>query len=120
MIGSWAEDGEAKIWVWQRIMSICLIAAWEKQSKIPLEGLLVRGMLGVEGAEADLWWPWESWGCFLSDIQNSWVGTLPESVPGGSAVWKSAKSFHCPAGCYIAASYINKTLYRKIKPLVPP
>lgn len=60
----------------------------------------VRGMLGVRG-EADLWRPWESWACFLSDIQDSWVGTLAESAPGGCTAGMSAKSFQSPAGYYI-------------------
>lgn len=50
------------------------------------------------GGDAALYWPWV---CFLSDIQNSWVGTLAENVPGGCTVGKSAKSFQlCWTGCY--------------------
>lgn len=48
--------------------------------------------------EADLWRPWESWACFLSDVQNSWVGTLVESAPGGIIAGKSAKSSQWPMG----------------------
>lgn len=48
--------------------------------------------------EADLECPWESWVCFLSDVQDSWVGTLAESAPGGCALRTPAKSFQGLAG----------------------
>ena len=52
----------------------------------------LMGKLGVRG-KADREWPWESRAWLLSDIQDSWVGTLAESAPGGCGAGKAAKFF---------------------------
>lgn len=65
----------------------------------------------VEGWAADLQRPWESWACFLSDVQDSWVGTLAESAPGGCAAGKSAKPFQGRTGYDITQKPVSEVAH---------
>ena len=113
MMGSWAEGREGEYGVWWKRCLFVRWFVWEKHRKRPRERFWGKGETFSEGRDWLIVVLGEL-GCFLSDVQDSWVGTLAESAPGGCTAGKPAKHLQCPCRIWHHAQKpVGEVVYTK-------